>query len=200
MSYLCGKFMLKVMFFQEIIDKYYSADDNLRRLLIHHSRQVADRALSIARRHPEWQIDLAALEDAAMLHDIGICQTDAPGIHCHGTEPYLLHGRLGALMMRAEAANLEAIARVCERHTGTGLTAANIREQGLPLPEEDLLPETLIERIVCYADKFYSKSHPERERTVAQTAQSLAKFGAEGVQKFLSWAQEFEGYQSDSSF
>lgn len=190
------------MFFQEIIDKYYSADDNLRSLLIHHSRQVADRALAIARRHPEWCIDLAALEDAAMLHDIGICQTDAPGIHCHGTSPYLLHGRLGALMMRheaagrdaAEAAAFEAIARVCERHTGTGLTAENIRTQGLPLPEEDLLPETLIERLVCYADKFYSKSHPERERTVEQTAKSLEKFGAEGVEKFLGWAQEFEGY------
>lgn len=192
------------MFFQEIIDKFYPADDNLRRLLLHHSRQVADRALAIVSRHPEFDVDPAFVEDAAMLHDVGICLTDAPGIHCHGTEPYLLHGRLGAELLRSEAAAgatpedkrqlLERLARVCERHTGTGLTAANIREQHLPLPEQDFMPETLAEQIVCYADKFYSKSHPERERTIEQTAQSLEKFGHEGVEKFLRWAEKFEDY------
>ncbi|MDO4212268.1 MAG: HD domain-containing protein [Bacteroidales bacterium] len=190
------------MFFQQIIDKYYPADDNLRRLLLHHSRQVADRALSIARRHPELKADLIFLENAAMLHDVGIYLTDAPSIHCMGSEPYLLHGRLGAELMRREGAAegrsteenqlCEAIARVCERHTGTGLTAQNIREQHLPLPEQDFLPETIEELIVCYADKFYSKSHPERERTVEQTAKSLEKFGHEGVVKFLGWAERFE--------
>lgn len=189
------------MFFQRIIDKYYPADDNLRRLLLHHSRQVADRALLIARKHPELGADVIFLENAAMLHDVGIFLTDAPGIFCTGSQPYLLHGRLGAELMRREAAGLEPreaefcerIARVCERHTGTGLTARNIREQHLPLPEQDFLPETVEEQIVCYADKFYSKSHPERERTVEQTAQSLEKFGHEGVEKFLRWAAMFEG-------
>ena len=107
---------------------------------------------------------------------------------------------MGARLLRAEAAadsgqaeRIERIARVCERHTGTGLTAANIREMGLPLPAVDFLPETLEEQIICYADKFYSKSHPERERTVEQTAESLRKFGEAGVEKFLSWAQLFEG-------
>lgn len=187
------------MFFQQIINKYYPHDDNLRRLLVRHSRQVADRALAIAERHPELGADREFLENAAMLHDIGICQTDAPGIFCTGCEPYLLHGRLGAEMLRREAAErpadaelCERLARVCERHTGTGLTVANIREQRLPLPEQDFVPETLEEQIVCYADKFYSKSHPERERTVEQTAQSLEKFGAEGVVKFRRWAAMFE--------
>lgn len=94
--------------------------------------------------------------------------------------------------MREEG--LENIARVCERHTGTGLTVENIRQQHLPLPEQDFRPETLEEQVICYADKFYSKSHPERERTIEQTAKSLEKFGVEGVKIFLSWAQRFEGY------
>ena len=187
------------MFFHEIIDKYYPEDDNLRRLLIHHSRQVTLRAQRVAERHPELGADPVVLEQAAMLHDIGICMTDAPGIYCRGQHPYLLHGRLGAEMMRreaalrpADAALCEAVARVCERHTGTGLTAANIREQHLPLPERDFLPETIEEQIICYADKFYSKSHPERERSVEQTARSLEKFGHDGVEKFLRWAARFE--------
>ena len=173
-----------------LILKYYPDDTPLRRLLLHHSEQVAQRALLICDRHPELGLNREFLREAALIHDIGIFLTDAPGIHCHGTLPYLTHGVQGAALMRKEGR--EDLARICERHTGTGLTAENIRQQGLPLPETDLLPETWEEQVVCYADKFYSKSHPERERTVEQTAKSLEKFGAEGVKKFMAWATLFE--------
>lgn len=173
-----------------VICKYYPEDNALRRLLLHHSRQVAERALAVAEKHPELGLDKSLLYVGAMLHDVGIFRTDAPGIHCHGTEPYLLHGYLGAQLMRSEG--LEAVARICERHTGTGLTMEQISERGLSLPEGIYAPATLEEQVVCYADKFYSKSHPERERTIEQTAQSLRKFGEEGVQRFLAWAERFE--------
>lgn len=160
----------------DIIHKYYPEDNELRRLLIRHSRDVADKALRIVDIHPELHLDRDFVEAGALLHDIGIYQTDAPGIHCHGTRPYLEHGRIGGEIMRKEG--YEALARVCERHTGTGLPG--------------LEPETMEEIVICYADKFYSKSHPERVRTVEQTAQSLRKFGEEGVKKFLNWSKMFE--------
>lgn len=174
---------------EDIISKYYPEDNALRRLLLHHSRQVADKALDVARRHPELGLDTDFLERAAMLHDLGVFLTDAPGIHCHGAAPYLLHGRLGAELMRREGD--ERVARVCERHTGTGLTAAQIAERGLPLPPGDYRPETTAEQVVCYADKFFSKSHPERERTAEEVERSLAKFGAEGVAVFKAWHVRF---------
>lgn len=173
-----------------IIDKYYPEDNELKRILLTHSRMVADRALLIARRHPELHLDETFVENAAMLHDIGIFKTDAPGIQCFGTEPYIMHGRLGAELLRTEG--LEDYARVCERHTGTGITAQQIKERNLPLPVQDFLPETMEEQVICYADKFYSKSHLERERTVEQTAESLRKFGSEGVARFMKWAEMFE--------
>ena len=179
----------------DLISKYYPADNALRQLLVHHSKQVMVRALRIADAHPELHMDRELISNGAMLHDIGIFQTDAPGIHCHGTHPYLMHGYLGAALMRKEG--YEAIARVCERHTGTGLTIENIRQQQLPIPEGDYCPESLEEKVICYADKFYSKSHPERERTIEQTAKSLEKFGAEGVRIFLDWAALFEGYTDE---
>ena len=175
-----------------LINKYYADNEPLRELLLLHSRQVTQRALEIARRHPELPIDREFVEQAAMLHDIGIFLTDAPGIHCHGTQPYLLHGRLGAELMRQEG--LERVARVCERHTGTGLTPEVIARQNLPLPPGDYRPETLEEQLICYADKFFSKSHPERVRSIADTARSLEKFGAEGVAVFLGWAKLFDNY------
>lgn len=164
------------MDYLSIINKYYPADNELRRILIMHSRQVADRCLAIVAKHKELPVDVQFLEEAAMLHDIGIYRCDAPGIHCHGTEPYLRHGPIGGEILRAEG--FPRHARVAERHTGTGLPGYE--------------PETLEEQIICYADKFYSKSHPDRVLTVAETAQSLEKFGHEGVLKFLAWAERFE--------
>ena len=179
--------------YQSVIDHFYKEDDALRHILLVHSRQVAGKALQIALRHPELQLDTDFLETAAMLHDIGIIRCDAPGIQCFGTEPYICHGRIGAEMLRnLLGKEAESIARVCERHTGAGLTEKDIVGQDLPLPHQDFLPETIAEQVICYADKFYSKSHLEREKTVEQAARSLAKFGSEGVERFRKWAQMFE--------
>ena len=60
------------MDYLSIINKYYPKDDELRGLLMKHSRQVADRCLQIARKHQELPVDIQFLEEAAMLHDIGI--------------------------------------------------------------------------------------------------------------------------------
>ena len=159
-----------------LIDKYYPEDNALKRLLLHHSRQVADRCLDIVRKHRELPVDTQFLEEAAMLHDIGIFRCNAPSILCEGTEPYIKHGPIGAEILRSEG--FPRHARVAERHTGTGLPGYE--------------PETLEEEIVCYADKFYSKSNPDHVRTVLETAQSLEKFGQEGVDKFLAWSRRFE--------
>ena len=125
-----------------------------------------------------------------MLHDIGIYLTDAPGIECHGAEPYILHGRLGAELMRREGYPRHA--RVCERHTGAGITIREIDAQHLPLPHQDFLPETLEEKVICYADKFYSKSHLDRVRTLEQTEKSIARYGEDGLKRFKEWEQLFE--------
>jgi len=178
------------MIYQKIIDKYYTENDALKALLIKHSRQVADRCLAICDRHPELGLDRDFLEEAAMLHDIGIRWCHAPSILCMGEQPYIRHGLIGGKILREEG--LPRHARVCERHTGTGLTREQITRQQLPLPEEDFSPETMEEQLVCYADKFYSKSHPDRVLTVEDTARSLEKFGHEGVEKFMEWSKKFE--------
>lgn len=172
-----------------IIDKYYSDNEPLRQILLTHSRSVADMALSVARHHPELGADEDFLFEAAMLHDIGVFQTDAPGIQCFGTEPYIRHGWLGGQLLRQEG--LPRHARVAERHTGTGLTREAIIRQALPLPLEDFSPETIEEQIICYADKYFSKSHLERVRTPEQVLKSLEKFGNESVERMRAWQLRF---------
>lgn len=172
----------------DIINKYCK-EEKLRHILLTHSRAVADKALEIARNHPELEADEQFIEEAALLHDIGCVKVNAPAIECFGTEPYIKHGILGAEILRSEG--LERHALVCERHTGTGLTLQQITEQGLPLPHRDMHPISKEEQIICFADKFYSKTRLETEKTAEQARRSLEKFGTEGLVKFDAWCAEF---------
>jgi uncharacterized protein len=166
----------------DIIKKYCPEGSDAYPILLAHNRLVADKALALADRHPELPIDRQFVEEAAMLHDIGVVACDAPEIGCHGSEPYIRHGILGAEMLRREG--LERHARVCERHTGSGITREMIESQGLPLPPQDLTPETLEEKLVCFADKFYSKSHPDREKSVEKMRKGMAKYGDDALRRF----------------
>ena len=187
------------MDYSKIINHFYPEDNELRRLLLVHSRAVADKALRICDQHPELNLNCDFVEAAAMLHDIGIRECNAPSIFCLGTEPYIKHGIMGAEMLRSlePSGTLEAFARVCQRHTGAGITRQEVLDQGLPMPlpdddSEPYIPETLEEQVVCYADKFFSKTKLHREKTVEEAARSLAKFGPNGVDRFLRWAAQFE--------
>ena len=97
----------------EVIDKYYADNENLRKLLLVHSWQVATRALLCAARHPQLDIDRRLVLSGALLHDIGIFETDAPSIYCYGKEPYLMHGFVGARLLRQ--IGLESQVLVCRK-------------------------------------------------------------------------------------
>ena len=172
-----------------IIDRYYSDNPPLRELLILHSRLVADKALKVASMHPELNLDCAFIEESSMLHDIGIFLTDAAPIHCFGRYHYLCHGYLGADLLREEGLPHHAL--VAERHTGTGLTLKQIIDRNLPVPHRDMVPVSMEEKVVCFADKFFSKTRPKEEKTVEQAERSIAKFGDEGVLIFREWCKLF---------
>lgn len=177
------------MDYQAIIDKYYPEENELRHILMVHSRSVADKALSIVDAHPELCADRGFVEEAAMLHDIGIFECDAPGISCFGSKPYICHGTIGSELMCEEG--FPRHASVCERHTGAGLSIADIERQKLPVPHRDLLPVTIEEQIVCFADKFFSKTKLDKEKTVEKAYMSVAKFGEEGAERFRKWCCMF---------
>jgi uncharacterized protein len=109
--------------------------------LISHVKAVSLLAKQIALKIKSKgaDIDVAFVEVAALLHDIGRSRT-------HG----ISHGVEGAAIMRK--LGFEAYARVCERHIGAGLSRTEAKELGLP--EGDYLPETLEEKVVAYADKL----------------------------------------------
>lgn len=82
-------------------------------------------------------------------------------------------------------------ALVCERHTGAGLSLQSILEQNLPVPHREMVPLSLEEQIICFADKFFSKTKLDREKSVEKARNSIAKYGEEGLIRFDHWCELF---------
>jgi uncharacterized protein len=171
-----------------LIQKHYDPESELYRILLVHSILVTAKALRLARdfleNHPKTSVDLSFIEEAAMVHDIGIFRCNAPEILCTGTEPYIRHGIIGREIIEQEGYPRHAV--VCERHTGVGITRDEIIQQELSLPKRDLMPISIEEKIICLADKFYSKK-PKRlykEKTIGKIRKSLKKRGARITRRF----------------
>ncbi len=173
----------------DIIYDHYRRGSRQADILIRHSEQVRDKALDLARRVPQLKPDPEFIAEAAMLHDIGICGTDARSIHCRGDRPYVCHGVIGRQIL--EQYGLEAHALVCERHVGAGLSRREIDRQQLPLPRRDMLPRTIEEIIICYADGFFSKTAVGQAHTLAQVTAEHARYGRDPLQRFLEWHSLF---------
>ncbi len=167
----------------KIIEKYYSKESDTYRILIDHSTAVARKAVKIAEGVKHLHPDIRFIEEAAMLHDIGVFLTNAPEIGCFGEKPYLSHGVLGRSVLEREGLPRHAL--VCERHIGVGITAEEIKRNKLPLPEREMTPLSVEEEIICLADKFFGKSDKNlfQERGVKEIKENLDKHGEEKIRK-----------------
>jgi uncharacterized protein len=176
----------------EILSRFYAPQSRAFRIVKAHGEQVAAKALGCAAAVPHLAPDLDFIAGAAMLHDIGIFLTHSPGLDCHGTEPYIRHGVLGRQIM--DRIGYPRHGLVCERHVGAGIRAGDIRSAALPLPERDMLPVTIEEQIICYADKFFSKNGGGscREKTIAEISAELRSHGEAAVTRFMAWHARFE--------
>ena len=174
-----------------LLHKYFADNPEGLEAVVTHSRMVADKALAIAAGSKLSGLDLVFIEEAALLHDIGICRIHAPALNCHGKAPYICHGIAGREILEAEGLFRHAL--VCERHIGVGLTARDIAVQRLPLPAREMSPVTAEERLVALADLFFSKRRGEltREKGLEEVRDSLRRFSEEKVAILESWLAEF---------
>ncbi len=109
--------------------------------LIAHCAAVSGLAVAIARKCGASEEIVKA---GALLHDIGRTRTN--GID---------HAIAGSIMLREHKVS-EAIVQVVKRHTGAGITEKEATALGLP--DHDLMPRTLEEKIVAHADNLFCLS------------------------------------------
>ena len=176
---------------EAILKSHYPPSSRAYHILMEHGRLVARKALEAAEAVSHLAPDREFIRQAAFLHDIGIRFTEAPSLGCTGRYPYICHGYLGRELLEKEGYPRHAL--VCERHVGVGLSRQDILRQGLPLPLRDMLPVTIEEQIICYADKFFSKNGAAapRGKSLAEITHSLARHGADKAEKFMQWAAMF---------
>ena len=173
-----------------IIHKYILPNSPVYRVYVPHVSLVTAKALRIAAKLGLSQVQQQFIEEAAMLHDIGIVNVKGYGA-CH-YRPYICHAPAGREILEHEG--LEQHALVAERHIGLGIAKEEIVRQTLPLPRRDMLCESLEEKIICWADLFFSKT-PERlwqEKSLAEVEQRATRYGQRQLALFREWRSVFE--------
>lgn len=174
---------------EQIFKPLYKDNRELLATVTIHSGCVARKALDCLKRRG-IEADTEFVGEAALLHDIGVVKCNAPSIFCYGSLPYICHGVEGRKIL--EAAGLPRHALVCERHTGSGLSVTDIERQKLPLPHRDMLPLSIEEKVICYADKFYSKSgNLTEEKPFEKVIAQMERFGPESLKRFLALHEMF---------
>jgi uncharacterized protein len=53
-----------------------------------------------------------------------------------------------------------------------------------------LYPISLEEQIICFADKFFSKTHLGEEKPLERVKASLAKHGQHNIEQFDEWLEK----------
>jgi uncharacterized protein (TIGR00295 family) len=110
--------------------------------VLKHALKVEEVARDLASRVKSkgYDVDEKLVKAGALLHDIGRAVT-------HDVS----HGVIGGQIIRRRRLD-EKLARVVERHVGGGIPSGEAAN--LKLGSLNLIPETLEEKIVCYADKL----------------------------------------------
>ncbi len=138
-------------------------------------------AIRIARQLKErgYEVDMGLVEVGAILHDIGRSKT-------HGAD----HAAVGGKIIR-QLGIADPVARIVDRHIGAGIPEDEAKSLGLP--DGVYVPETLEEKIVCYADKLIAGW---REVDVSVTIDDFAeKMGRDhpSIERLWSLHREMEG-------
>ncbi|MGD6935016.1 MAG: HDIG domain-containing metalloprotein [Candidatus Bathyarchaeia archaeon] len=140
--------------------------------VIAHCQAVASLALEIAEKFKakNYPVNLALVEAGALLHDLGRSKT-------HSVQ----HAFEGMKLAQAEGLPEEVIC-IIKRHVGAGIT--DEEAQWLGWPKDNYIPQSLEEKIVCYADKCIgSDQRIPVEATIRQLHEQKLGDAAERVRK-----------------
>ncbi len=181
----------------KIIEKYYTPGSLAYTILVAHSTMVCSKATTIATRrnklHKENQVNIQLVQEWALLHDIWICTTKTPDIGNTWNKPYLHHIVAWYEILLKE--ELPKHARIALTHTWCWIHHSQIKERKLPLSLElNYLPQSLEEKIVSYADLFYTK-HLENlyvEKTPKKIKKEQQVFWLSQVDTFNKWHSLFD--------
>ena len=110
--------------------------------IVEHCRTVAKVAEVLATGIDSrgTRVDIEAVVVAALLHDIGRTRTQT-----------VSHGFEGASIIEQEGVD-QIVVEIVRKHVGAGISAEEAKKLGLP--DNDYIPRSLEEVVVCFSDKM----------------------------------------------
>lgn len=172
----------------KLLEKYFDKNSRVYKSLIRHSREVLKKSIDLAEKVKDKNPDINFIKEAAILHDIGISAVGTKLDSNQNKKPYIFHGILGRKILEKEGLPLHAL--VAERHVGSGINKKEALKLGLPA--KDMLPKSIEEKIICFADKFSSKS-PGKKDDIKSIEKEMASYGHNPHKRFLALKKLF-GY------
>lgn len=181
---------MEEMFYWKLINKYITGSW-ARNIYVTHVALVTSKAIGIAKRLELSNESIRFIEEAAMLHDIGIVKVKDPEIGCYGELDYICHGTEGRRILEYEGFPEHAL--VCERHTGVGISKEDIVSRNLPIPQRNMFAESIEEKIISWSDLFFTKNPKKllNEKSIPEARKSVAKFGDQHALRFDEWYAMF---------
>lgn len=152
--------------------------------VINHSILVEGIATRIASSlNSKYRIDLDLVKVGALLHDVGRSTT-------HGIK----HGSAGAEILE-RLGYPDRLVQIVRNHVGAGIPQSETAALGLSAA--DHLPETIEEKVVCYADKLVSgNTRVSFEEALAAFAHDLGPKHP-GIERLRSLHREIVGMMGD---
>lgn len=165
--------------------KRHSTSERTFEIVLRHSLEVLEKSIEVIKKKNLYeQIDFELVVAGCILHDIGTFEF----LEDRNKEGYIGHGIIGREILRKEGLDREAL--IAERHIGSGLTKEEIEQNHFSLPLQDFLPVSLEEKLVCYADKFSSKSGDID--TMESIEAEFRTYGEDSYQRFVELRNLFE--------
>ncbi|ERP31942.1 metal-dependent phosphohydrolase [Chitinivibrio alkaliphilus] len=173
---------------QKIFEKYYNTHSKAYHYVTLHSKAVCDFCIPIAHAHGA---EVSLVESGSFLHDIGAIFCDAPSMGCFGTRPYIQHGVEGQKLLEQEGIFYEA--KIALTHVGVSISVQDIIDQNLPLPQQDMTPTTLEEKIIAYGDLFFSKrpAYLTTPKSIERVRYEVSRYGIRAREIFETWHEQF---------
>lgn len=173
---------------QEILKLHrrYALDEEQFTLVTTHCKVVNEIALWCVSNN-DLDVNKEVLEAACLLHDIGtygFLLTEHDAVRKY----YPQHAILGAKILEEEGVD-PRIVEMVRTHVLLGLTKEDIERQRWALPRHDFTPKTLEARLLCYADRFHSKT--PHFNSAEKFLERLSKDLPNQANKFKDWMEEF---------
>ncbi len=150
--------------------------------VVEHCRSVAHLAYKIAQtcNSKGKKVDVRLVRVGGLLHDLGRART-------HTVD----HGLVGAEIAR-ELQLPESLILIIERHVGSGISTSEARRLGFP--SRSLVPQTIEERIVAYADKLTRKSQRLTIEAALEQFNRDSNIPETAVERLREWHEELSSY------